>query len=98
MFLFGGYSDKGALNEIWSLSAKEILGKDIINNKEAGKRGKKFIIWIEELQLLLRKQFEEFELVKRAMTEEIKQLHEVKQPITESIEEIRQYEPTDFEV
>jgi len=50
-----------------------------------------------ELQLL-RKQFEELELDKMAMAKEIKQLREVKQPITESNEEIKQYEPTDFEV
>ena len=39
MFLFGGYGDKGVSNEIWSLSAKEILRKGIVDNKEAGKKG-----------------------------------------------------------
>ena len=39
MYVFGGNSPKGVSNEIWSLSAKEILRKGIVDNKEAGKKG-----------------------------------------------------------
>ena len=45
MYLFGGFtSDSGTSDEIWSLSAKEILRKGVVNNKEAGKIGEKFTI------------------------------------------------------
>jgi hypothetical protein len=65
MFLFGGYSDKGTSDEIWSLSAKETLRRALVGTEKVESTS--------ELELL-RKKIKELETMQREISNgEIKQ-------------------------